>query len=203
MRCDERRKRCACGSIAVQARSSLPSRSVGAICGVAKTSSACCAASPSSSPDQPARCGLLDKKIPADLAAHPEGYGRKTFQSIVAGIAVTDAEYAEARRAGEAFRLALDDEVFSKFDALLTAGTLTPALPVALFGKGSVWTPMRTIGFNLSGHPVLMLPAGFSRGLPFGMQIVGRHHGEARICQIGDAFERATDFSTQRPFQPH
>lgn len=139
----------------------------------------------------------------ADLAAHPEGYGRKTFQSIVAGIAVTDAEYAEARRAGEAFRLALDDEVFSKFDALLTAGTLTPALPVALFGKGSVWTPMRTIGFNLSGHPVLMLPAGFSHGLPFGMQIVGRHHGEARICQIGDAFERATDFSTQRPFQPH
>ena len=73
---------------------------------------------------------------------------------------------------------------------------------VALFGKGSVWTPMRTIGFNLSGHPALMLPMGFSDGLPLGMQIVGRHYGEARICQIGDAFERATDFSTQRPPQP-
>jgi Asp-tRNA(Asn)/Glu-tRNA(Gln) amidotransferase A subunit family amidase len=137
-----------------------------------------------------------------ELAAHPEGFGRKTYQSIVAGAAITPAEYAEAKRAGDVFRAALDHDIFSRFDALLTVGTLTPALPVALFGKGSVWTPMRTIGFNLSGHPVLMLPMGFSDGLPLGMQIVGRHYGEARICQIGDAFEHATDFSTQKAPQP-
>lgn len=138
----------------------------------------------------------------SELAAHPEGYGRKTYQSIVAGAAVTPEEYAEAKRAGEVFRTMLDRDVFSRFDAVVTVGTLTPALPVSLFGKGSVWTPMRTIGFNLSGHPVLMLPMGFSDGLPLGMQIVGKHYGEARICQIGDAFEHATDFSTQRPPQP-
>jgi Asp-tRNA(Asn)/Glu-tRNA(Gln) amidotransferase A subunit family amidase len=137
-----------------------------------------------------------------ELAAHPQGFGRKTYQSMVAGAAVTSAEYTEAMRAGEAFRATLDHQIFSSFDALVTVGTLTPALPVALFGKGSVWTPMRTIGFNLSGHPVLMLPMGFSDGLPLGMQIVGRHYGEARICQIGDAFERATDFSTQKAPQP-
>jgi Asp-tRNA(Asn)/Glu-tRNA(Gln) amidotransferase A subunit family amidase len=137
-----------------------------------------------------------------ELVAHPEGFGRKTYQSIVAGAAVTPAEYAEAKRAGDAFRAALDRDVFSRFDALVTVGTLTPALPVALFGKGSVWTPMRTIGFNLSGHPVLMLPMGFSDGLPLGMQILGRHYGEARICQIGDAFEHSTDFSTQKAPQP-
>ena len=137
-----------------------------------------------------------------ELAAHPESFGRKTYQSIVAGAAITQAEYAEAKRAGDAFRAALDHGIFSRFDALVTVGTLTPALPVALFGKGSVWTPMRTIGFNLSGHPVLMLPMGFSDGLPLGMQIVGRHYGEARSCQIGDAFEHATDFSTQKAPQP-
>lgn len=138
----------------------------------------------------------------ADLAAHPEGFGRKTYQSIVAGAAITPEQYAEAKRAGEAFRRALDTDIFSRFDALITVGTLTPALPVSLFGKGSAWTPMRTIGFNLSGHPVLMLPIGFFDGLPLGMQIVGPHYGEARICQLGDAFERATDHAAQRPPQP-
>jgi len=137
-----------------------------------------------------------------ELAAHPEGFGRKTFQSIAAGAAITDAEYAEAKRAGAAFRDALDRDIFSRFDAIVTVGTLTPALPLSLFGRGSTWTPMRTIGFNISGHPVLMLPMGFHEGLPLGMQIVGPHYGEARICQIGDAFERATDFSTQKPPHP-
>ena len=138
----------------------------------------------------------------AELAAHPEGFGRKTFQSIAAGAAITEEEYREAKRAGAAFRDALDRDVFSRFDAIVTVGTLTPALPVALFGKGSVWTPMRTIGFNISGHPALMLPMGFVDGLPLGMQIVGPHYGEARICQMGDAFERATDFSIQQPPHP-
>lgn len=137
-----------------------------------------------------------------ELAEKPQGFGRKTFQSIAAGAAITDEEYREAKRAGAAFRDALDRDVFSRFDAIVTVGTLTPALPVALFGKGSVWTPMRTIGFNISGHPALMLPMGFHDGLPLGMQIVGPHYGEARICQIGDAFERTTDFSAQKPPHP-
>ena len=137
-----------------------------------------------------------------ELAAAPEGFGRKTFQSIVAGAAITPDEYEEARRAGAVFRAMLDREIFAHYDALLTVNTLTPALPLSLFGQKSVWTPMRTIGFNISGHPVLALPVGFHEGLPLGMQIVGRHFGEATICQIGDAFERATDHSAQRPPHP-
>jgi aspartyl-tRNA(Asn)/glutamyl-tRNA(Gln) amidotransferase subunit A len=137
-----------------------------------------------------------------ELAQHPEGFGRKTLQSIVAGAAITEGEYAEARRAGAAFRQRLDRDIFSRCDALITINTLTPALPLSLFGEKSVWTPMRTIGFNASGHPALALPVGFHNGLPLGMQIVGRHYGEARICQIGDAFERATDHSAQKPPHP-
>jgi aspartyl-tRNA(Asn)/glutamyl-tRNA(Gln) amidotransferase subunit A len=136
------------------------------------------------------------------LAQHPEGFGRRTFQSIAAGVAVTPDELADAKRAGTVFRDSLDRDIFSRFDGLVTVCTLSPALPVSLFAEGSAWTPMRTIGFNLSGHPVLALPMGFSEGLPLGMQIVGRHFDEARICQIGDAFERATDHSAQRPPQP-
>ncbi len=135
----------------------------------------------------------------ADLAAHPASYGRQTFGNLISGVLLSDEQVAEARRACEIFRRQLDDEIFARFDALVTVCALTTALPVKLFEKGAVWTPMRTIGFNVSGHPVLALPVGFADGLPMGMQIVGRHHGEAVICQLGDAFERATDHALQRP----
>ncbi|MDB5506422.1 MAG: Amidase [Devosia sp.] len=135
----------------------------------------------------------------AELAAHPDTYGRKTFQTLASGVSLTAEEYDRARGAGEALRQQLDAEIFGRFDTLVTVTALTTALPVSLFGKGAVWTPMRTIGLNVTGHPVLALPIGTTGGLPIGMQIIGRHYAENRICQIGDAFERATGHSDQRP----
>ena len=135
---------------------------------------------------------------PDQLRDHPQAYGRRAFLSLAAGVAVTDEELATARRAGNAFRAQVD-KLLSRFDALATVGALTTALPAAPFEKEAVWTPMRTIGFNVSGHPVLALPIGFHEGLPIGMQLIGKHRDEARIVQIGDAFERATDHAIQRP----
>lgn len=132
------------------------------------------------------------------LKDRPGAYGRRTFLSLAAGVAVTNDELAAAKRAGNAFRTEVD-RLLTHCDALATIGALTTALPAALFEKEAVWTPMRTIGFNLSGHPVLALPVGFHQGLPIGMQLIGKHHDEARIVQIGDAFERATDYALQRP----
>ncbi|UJW87781.1 amidase [Devosia sp. SL43] len=134
------------------------------------------------------------------LRQNPKAYGRRTFLSLAAGVAVTDDELAAAKRAGATFRTEID-KLLSRCDALATIGALTTALPAAPFEKEAVWTPMRTIGFNVSGHPVLALPIGFHQGLPIGMQLIGKHHDEARIVQIGDAFERATDHSVQRPPQ--
>jgi aspartyl-tRNA(Asn)/glutamyl-tRNA(Gln) amidotransferase subunit A len=134
----------------------------------------------------------------AALRDHPDAYGRRAFLSLAAGVAVSDSDLAEARRAGELFRDSVD-RLLERHDAIITVGALTTALLAAPFEKEAVWTPMRTIGFNVSGHPVLALPVGFHQGLPIGMQIIGRHHDEARIVQIGDAFERATDHAVQRP----
>lgn len=133
-----------------------------------------------------------------DLRDHPQDYGRRAFLSLAAGVAITDAEVARALKHGAHFRSAVD-ALLDQHDVLMTAGALTTALPAAPFEKEAVWTPMRTIGFNVSGHPVLALPVGFHDGLPIGMQIVGRHHAEARIVQFGAAFEAATDIGLQRP----
>ncbi|WP_297106301.1 amidase [uncultured Devosia sp.] len=135
------------------------------------------------------------------LRDNPEAYGRRAYLSLAAGLALTDAEVTRARDAGEAFRATVDG-LLDRHDVLITVGALTTALPVAPFEKEAVWTPMRTIGFNVSGHPVLAVPIGFHQGLPIGMQIIGRHHDEARIVQVGHAYERATDTSLQRPPVP-
>jgi aspartyl-tRNA(Asn)/glutamyl-tRNA(Gln) amidotransferase subunit A len=135
------------------------------------------------------------------LRDRPEDYGRSAYLSLAAGLALSDAEVAKAHDAGAAFRAAVDD-LLDEHDVLITVGALTTALPAAPFEKEVQWTPMRTIGFNVSGHPVLALPVGFHAGLPIGMQIIGRHHAEARIVQFGHAYERATDISLQRPPVP-
>ena len=134
----------------------------------------------------------------ADLRDHPEAYGRRAFLSLAAGVAVTETELTAAKAAGANFRARIDT-LLHRHDAIVTVGALTTALLAASFEKEAVWTPMRTIGFNVSGHPALALPVGFHDGLPIGMQIIGRHNDEARIVQLGDAFERATDHAVQRP----
>lgn len=126
-------------------------------------------------------------------------YGRPTLLCLAFGAAITDADLAAARlaqtRLTAEMLAAIED-----YDLILTATTLTPALTFAAFDDGkAVWTPMRTIAFNLTGQPALSLPIGFDNGLPLGMQLVGRTGCEDLICAAGHAFERATDHSAQRP----
>ncbi|WP_246204592.1 amidase [Devosia marina] len=135
------------------------------------------------------------------LREHAESYGRRAFLSLAAGLSLSETEVEKARAIGASFRRDVD-ELLGYHDVLITAGALTTALPAAPFEEEAVWTPMRTIGFNVSGHPVLAVPVGFHDGLPIGMQIIGRHYAEARIAQFGHAFEQATDFSVQRPLPP-
>ena len=57
-----------------------------------------------------------------------------------------------------------------------------------------------TIPFNLSWHPAATVRAGISeRGLPVGLQIVGRHSGDFALLQLAHAFEQATGYGRRRP----
>lgn len=126
-------------------------------------------------------------------------YGRPTLQCLAFGAAIDPADLARARQAQA--RLTTDMlRAMEGIDLLITATTLTPALPFSAFdGEKAVWTPMRTIAFNVTGQPALSLPTGFDNGLPLGLQIIARHGDEDLLCAAGDAFERATDHSLPRP----
>jgi amidase len=52
----------------------------------------------------------------------------------------------------------------------------------------------------MTGCPSLNVPAGFSaRGLPMGMQIVGRNQDELGCLQMAAAYDQATNFVRQHP----
>ena len=53
---------------------------------------------------------------------------------------------------------------------------------------------------NLSGHPALSLPCGFSReGLPIGMQLVGKPFDELTILRIAHQYQGKTDWHQRLP----
>jgi Asp-tRNA(Asn)/Glu-tRNA(Gln) amidotransferase A subunit family amidase len=53
---------------------------------------------------------------------------------------------------------------------------------------------------NLTGHPAVILPHGFRPdGTPVSLSFLGALFGEDRLLRVADAYQRATDFHTQRP----
>jgi aspartyl-tRNA(Asn)/glutamyl-tRNA(Gln) amidotransferase subunit A len=126
-------------------------------------------------------------------------YGRQAMETLLSGRQLSAADFADARVQARRYRSEFV-AILARFDAVATANVLTTAPPFTDFATGrAMWTAMRTLPFNVTGHPALAVPIGFSGGLPMGMQLVGPDHSEALLCQIGDAYECATDHSAQRP----
>ena len=99
-------------------------------------------------------------------------------------------------------RYALNQEMARAFDEADLI--LIPCAPVPAFGcEGPLPTVVdgREVGpqaaalftgpFNMSGHPVVVVPMGSVDGAPTGMQIVARRHQDALAIAVAAAFERA------------
>jgi amidase len=57
-----------------------------------------------------------------------------------------------------------------------------------------------TYGITVTGLPAISVPCGFTRsGLPVGLQIVGKRHGEAAVLRAAAAFEAAQPWSDRIP----
>ncbi len=93
--------------------------------------------------------------------------------------------------------------LFSRFDFLVSPTLSRPALaldhdpdaPIAIGSEtaGSIrgaWYPY-TWPFNLSGHPAVSLPCGWSSDdLPIGLQIVGPWYADRRVLALAERLER-------------
>jgi aspartyl-tRNA(Asn)/glutamyl-tRNA(Gln) amidotransferase subunit A len=74
------------------------------------------------------------------------------------------------------------------------------AAPAPARPAGPARSSPRTSNFtNLTGLPVVCVPAGFVEGLPVGIQFVGRSFDEASILTLAQAYQRATGWHTRHP----
>ncbi|WP_238366442.1 amidase [Mesobacterium pallidum] len=126
------------------------------------------------------------------LATRWDLYGVDARRNLITGAVLTDDDVTRARRVAARFGATLDERL-AQVSALLAPTTLGPAPKFSDFEDGPVWTAMRTLPVNMSGHPALSVPCGFAaNGLPLGAQFIGPKGNEALICRLGDAYEHAS-----------
>ena len=135
-----------------------------------------------------------------NLRQVPERYGDVLREKFLAGALFTGSEYVHAQQLRS--RLAADvDDVFRTVDVLATPTTRGPASAFSVVLDPKFGFPRyNTLPFNLTGHPALAVPCGFSRhGLPLSLQLAGRAFEEATVLRVGHAYEAATDWHRRRP----
>ena len=127
------------------------------------------------------------------------GFGAEVKRRIMVGTYVLsagyyDAYYLKAQQVRTLIKRDFDS-AFEKVDALLT-----PATPNSAFALGAMTddpiamylNDVFTVTVNMAGLPGISVPAGFdARGLPLGLQLIGKPFDEANLFRLAQALEDA------------
>jgi amidase len=116
------------------------------------------------------------------------------FRGMARGASATMQQYTESLTKRDALITALE-QFLARWDAFLCPVTVGPAIEHCPFGTpvdvDGQQVPYLVAGiaytcpFNLTGHPVVVLPLTRSAaGLPIGLQVIGRRWGEMQLLAI-------------------
>jgi aspartyl-tRNA(Asn)/glutamyl-tRNA(Gln) amidotransferase subunit A len=135
-----------------------------------------------------------------------EGFGAEVKRRILIGTYVLSAGYYDAYylKAQQIRRLIADDfvQAFKKCDIIMGPTAPSTAFkagekaddPVAMYLQD-----VYTIATNLAGLPGMSIPAGFDKGLPVGLQLMGNYFDEARMLDVAHAYQQVTDWHSRMP----
>ncbi|WP_244814678.1 Asp-tRNA(Asn)/Glu-tRNA(Gln) amidotransferase subunit GatA [Caballeronia sp. Lep1P3] len=139
-----------------------------------------------------------------------EGFGPEVKRRILVGAYVLSHGYYDAYylQAQKIRRIIARDfqEAFRQCDVIM--GPVAPSVAWNLGEKTDDPVQMYladiyTLSVSLAGLPGMSVPCGFGAGAnanrPVGLQIVGNYFNEARMLQVADAFQRATDWHRKAP----
>ncbi|PWF99939.1 Asp-tRNA(Asn)/Glu-tRNA(Gln) amidotransferase subunit GatA [Levilactobacillus bambusae] len=135
-----------------------------------------------------------------------QGFGDEVKRRIMLGTFSLSAGFYDAyfKKAAQVRTLMIQDfkAILKDYDMILG-----PVAPTTAYDLGSeVSDPMTmymndilTVPVNLVGLPGMSVPAGFSQGLPVGMQLIGRPFDEGTLYKAAYTFEQNTDFHLKTP----
>ncbi|PVH29694.1 Asp-tRNA(Asn)/Glu-tRNA(Gln) amidotransferase subunit GatA [Pararhodobacter oceanensis] len=133
-----------------------------------------------------------------------QGFGPEVQRRVMIGTYVLsagfyDAYYNRARKVRALIKRDFDEVFAAGVDAILTPATPSPA-----FGLGEMadadpvemyLNDVFTVTVNLAGLPGIAVPTGLdSKGLPLGLQLIGKPWGEADLLNTAYVLENAAGF---------
>ena len=135
-----------------------------------------------------------------------EGFGAEVKRRIMIGTYALSAGYYDAYylKAQQLRRLISEDfsKAFQNVDVIMG-----PVAPNVAFRKGEksddpvsmYLSDIYTIAVNLAGLPGMSIPAGFSDGLPVGLQLIGNHFSEGKLLNLAHQYQQATEWHRAMP----
>jgi aspartyl-tRNA(Asn)/glutamyl-tRNA(Gln) amidotransferase subunit A len=133
-----------------------------------------------------------------------EGFGEEVKRRILLGTFVLSSGYYDAYYLkGQKVRTLIKQDFEN---ALKQCDVIaSPVTPYPAFKLGEKLNdPLQmyladiyTISANLAGIPAMSIPCGFAKGLPVGLQLMGKHFDEASLITVGHKFQQTTDFHTK------
>ncbi|AEM73973.1 Asp-tRNA(Asn)/Glu-tRNA(Gln) amidotransferase subunit GatA [Caldicellulosiruptor acetigenus] len=136
-----------------------------------------------------------------------EGFGAEVKRRIMLGTYALSAGYYDAYyKKGLQVRTLIKrafDEAFQKYDVIIT-----PTSPTTAFKIGErVSNPLEmymsdicTVPVNIAGLPAISIPCGFdSKGLPIGLQIIGKAFDEQTILRVAYTYEQNSGYRNLKP----
>jgi len=134
------------------------------------------------------------------------GFGSEVKRRIMLGTYALSAGYYEGffLKAQRVRTLVREDfrRAFERVDLVLMPVTPTVAFPIGEKADDPLamyLADVYTIPVNLAGLPGISVPCGFSRGLPVGLQLIGRPFDEATVLRTAHTYEQITEWHTMRP----
>ncbi|CAN4276655.1 GatA Asp-tRNAAsn/Glu-tRNAGln amidotransferase A subunit and related amidases [Methylophilaceae bacterium] len=152
------------------------------------------------------RAAEYDDLMDMYMKSRSEGFGAEVKRRILIGTYVLSAGYYDAYylKAQQIRRLIADDftQAFKQCDVIMGPTAPSTAFkagekaddPVAMYLQD-----VYTIATNLAGLPGMSIPAGFSNGLPVGLQLMGNYFDEARMLDVAHAYQQVTDWHLAMP----
>ena len=128
-----------------------------------------------------------------------EGFGEEVKRRILLGTYVLSAGYYDAYyKKAQNLRgtiISAFNKAFESCDVILA-----PTVPMTAFEKGNAisdpietyLTDICTVPVNIAGLPGVSIPCGFNaKGMPIGMQLIGKSFGEAEILNAAYKYQQA------------